>query len=480
MNSQRWCLWICGLLLLSPAALIRADVGRDLIDSLDVAKNDDQRITVVRKVGNLGRRGQEAVPVLDALLRHPNEKLANQAARSLAQIGAPAVPALAAASQDEDSAVNLRAVWALSLIGPEATEGLTDLLKLLNHPQERIRAAAVFAVGEIAPLDDDAAAMIVRTIRTPSPLVRYQAILAVRKAGPKIIPSLEALLHDDDAEARAAAGYAISLFGNKAKAAVPALEMALQDQHAQVREAAAYALGSMEKAAANTLPKLIDLIQDPEYDVQTVAFRAALAVGADDPRLMKALRDANKKGKWAVPFMLKEFAKNPQDAVDHLIKKLEGKDSGQRLSAAWALGQIGLPAKDAVPALEKALKDPQPQARVVAFMALRQINKEVFEFDHPLVKEWNDAVERKLEMLVENQRQFEQMIGGKRFQFSLQNAQVKRFYDQVVQLHVYRSLTKSKPLPKDTDRLLHFAGAEALTSLVQEVNKIAGLNVGFT
>ena len=99
-----------------------------------------------------------------------------------------------------------------------------------------------------------------------------------------------------------------------------------------------------------SFPKLIDLIQDSEYDVQTVAFRSAvLAVGVDDPRLMMHVRKANKKGKWAVPFMLKKFAKNPQEAVKHLTKKLEGKDSGQRMNAAWALGQIGLPAKDAVP-----------------------------------------------------------------------------------------------------------------------------------
>ena len=470
---------ICALMLLGQAALLQADPCLDLLQSLEKAKSTEQRVTIVQKIGNLGRHANDAIPVLENLLRSPKEDLANQAARSLAQIGAASVPALAAALQDEDPAVGWRALWALSVVGPDATEGVPEVLKLLDHPQEKVRAAAIFTLGEIGPVADDTATRIVKSIRTPSATVRYQAILAIRKAGAEIIPELQALLQDDDPDIRTAAGYAVSLFGNKAKAAIPALEAVLDDQDKNVREAAAYALGSMEQAAANSLPKLIDLIQDPEYDVQTTAFRAAIAVGTGDPRLMKALREANNKGKWAVPFMLREFAMNPQGAVDHLIKKLEGKDSGLRLSAAWALGQIGLPARDAVPALEKTLKDSQPQTRVVAFMALRQIKKEAFEQDHPLVKEWNDAVERQLEMLAENQRQFDQMFGAKRFQVSLQNAQVKRFYDQLVQLHVYRSLTKSKPVAKDVDFLLSRAGAEALTSLVQEVNKIAGLNIGF-
>src|SRR5262245_28038760 len=469
----------CALLLLAQATWLQADPCLDLLQSLDKAKTTEQRLTIVKKIGILGRHATDAVPVLENLLRDPKQDVANQAARSLAQIGGPAVPVLAAALQDADLAVSWRALWALCVIGPDAIESVPEVLKLLEHPQDKVRAAAIFTLGEIGPIADETAARIVKTIRTRSPLVRFQAVLAIRKAGNDVIPDLEALLDDDDADIRTAAGFAVSLFGSKAKAVIPTLEAALEDEDKNVREAAAYALGSMEQTAAKSLPKLIDLIQDPEYDVQAAAFRAAIAVGTGDPRLMKALREANHKGKWAVPFMLREFAKNPQAAVDHLIKKLEEKDAGQRLSAAWALGQIGLPARDAIPALEKALKDPLPQTRVLAFMALRQINKEVFEHNHPLIKEWNDAVERQLEMMVAHQRQMEQLLAGKRFQMSLQNPQIKRFYDQLAQLHVYRSLTKSKQVPKDVDFLLSRAGAESLSSLVQEVNRIAGLDIGF-
>src|SRR5439155_8038 len=44
-------------------------------------------------------------------------------------------------------------------------------------------------------------------------------------------------------------------------------------------------------------------------------------------------------------------------AVPELIEALKGKDAGQRALAAGALGRIGPGAKEAVPALEKVLDD---------------------------------------------------------------------------------------------------------------------------
>ena len=99
MNSQRtW--WSVGVLIwLSQANLLRADKCQDLLEKLDKAKPREQ-VALVHRIGNLGRNGQAAIPVLADLLHSPKNDLANQAARSLAQIGQPSVIALATAAKD--------------------------------------------------------------------------------------------------------------------------------------------------------------------------------------------------------------------------------------------------------------------------------------------------------------------------------------------------------------------------------------------
>ena len=63
-----------------------------------------------------------------------------------------------------------------------------------------------------------------------------------------------------------------------------------------------------------------------------------------------------------------------EQKVERLIKELQDEDSGVRVNAAWALGEIG--AVDAVPALIPLLQDKVAHVRVSAAMALGQIGSE--------------------------------------------------------------------------------------------------------
>ena len=60
-----------------------------------------------------------------------------------------------------------------------------------------------------------------------------------------------------------------------------------------------------------------------------------------------------------------------EQKVERLIKELQDEDSGVRVNAAWALGEIG--AVDAVPALIQALQDPDSEVRVNVVWVLGQI-----------------------------------------------------------------------------------------------------------
>ena len=62
-----------------------------------------------------------------------------------------------------------------------------------------------------------------------------------------------------------------------------------------------------------------------------------------------------------------------KDAVPALIKALKDKDFNVRRSAAAAVGKIGPAAKDAVPALIEALKDKDIYVRIGAALLLSRI-----------------------------------------------------------------------------------------------------------
>jgi HEAT repeat protein len=449
-----------------------------LLAALDEARPKEM-IALVHKIGALGRHGKEAVPALENLLHSENDDLANQAARSLAQIGAASVPALVAASRDDNQETSLRGLWALCTIGPDARHAAAELLPLLDRAQERIRAGALAALGELRPEPSLVAAAIIKSIRTPSPMIRYQAVLALAKIGTNAVPDLARLLDDDDPDIRADAARTLSLYAASGKHAIPALEAALKDREDPVRASAAYTLGAMGQAAQASLPLLIDRLTDSDYDVQVNAFQAATAIGLGDPRLMDALREANLRGKWATPFVLQQFGKNPADIVTALTKTLQAADPAHRLGAAWALGQMGLPAKDAIAPLQKALQDQNPQVRVAAWMALSQIRNDAIERTHPLLQEWRRSVDQQLEFLRKNQLTMAD-LRRLRFEQLMNNPHVQRHYDSLVQVHISQSLMRDKYMAKDLDKIFAQAGPEAIPSLVKAINLVASLNIGFT
>jgi len=136
-------------------------------------------------------------------------------------------------------------------------------------------------------------------------------------------------LADSDRQVRAAAAWALSQMGPKGAEAVAALAAALSDSSPQVRSLAAIALESMGPTAAPALSDLVRTLSDPVVYVRAAA---ADALGAMRP-----------EGRRAVHTL-----------ADRLLAKDE--DVMVLRSVAAALGNIGPDAKDALPALERSLK----------------------------------------------------------------------------------------------------------------------------
>jgi len=459
-----------------------------LLEALDSAA-PKQRLVIVHKIGKLGRNGADAVTVLENLLHDVSEDLANEAARSLAQIGAASVPALVAAAGDDRPVVQLRALWAIGVMGPDARAAIPELIKLLEHPHERIRSAAVLALGEMGPAARDFTDKLARGLRDPSFMVRYQAAFALRKVGDTLVPEIGVLLRDDDERTRAAAAAVANLFGEDARELAADLEAALADDSAAVRAEAASALGNLGPKAAPALPKLVELIADREFSVQVESFRAVLSVGANEPKkLLEVLAQADEKGNWAAPFVLGQFGPEGKDAVPHLLKAVHGKDPMLRLGAVWALGNIGGAAHEAGPPLTKLMRQERdPQIRLLAAQALHRIAKDKNQQDAQKFIEWQQAAEQPWRKSDRAIPLANMSIAEKRrlgFQIALKNPEVQRHYDELAQAHIYLSLRqfpagKAEPLKRALAEQLDKAGPEALPSLLRAFHSAIDYNLGF-
>ena len=135
--------------------------------------------------------------------------------------------------------------------------------------------------------------------------------------------------------------------------AVPALIKALQDDNGKTRLSAASVLGEIGPEA---VPALIDALQNGD---ESLRFSATLVLGdmgpaAKDavPALVEALRDRD-----FFYFAAKSLSDIGSDAVPALVDALRNDNVLLRRGAAGALLQLGVDAKDAIPALNKALQE---------------------------------------------------------------------------------------------------------------------------
>jgi hypothetical protein len=86
---------------------------------------------------------------------------------------------------------------------------------------------------------------------------------ALARIGEASIPELVRLLEHPEPRIRARAAWALGRMGAKAKPAVPALVAALEDDERLVQESAARALGQIGPEAAEAIPDLVRMMTAP-------------------------------------------------------------------------------------------------------------------------------------------------------------------------------------------------------------------------
>jgi len=310
----------CGLLLV-PA---RADPGsvEALVKQLDV---EAERVAAIKALAALKAEALPALPPLLALLHSSASKreLCQELVKALVALGPGALPGIC---QDLEKGQSV--AW-LALVceqyGKAAESALPALAKALEQATPRDRTALVRALA--APRS-----------KTALPALERALLLKVNGTGEALghlgevaLPVLQQTLKQEDAALRNQAIAGLRLLG---PAAIPALSGALSDD--KTAQAAAFALEELGMQARPAIPAL-----------EKVLAERAHSYAADALAKMEAL--------------------------DALVRVLQGPNLEARGYAAAALGAMAGKAQAAIPALEAARRKADSTLREDIDMALEII-----------------------------------------------------------------------------------------------------------
>jgi HEAT repeat protein len=262
-------------------------------------------------------------------------------------------------------------------------------------PHDRVQAG--LALAELGTAAADAGPALEKALKDKDPEVRYAAVLALGAILPEGKAAVDGLAHalaDPDWFVRLTAAQSLQKFGAKAKAAEAALVQAMDPSDA-VKDFRPIRCGAAMVALAKIDPNSKHLEAGVELVVEKL-----LNYGADDSdgaRVVGAemLGECGPLARSAVPALQKRLT-DPQDevrvataeallkidpethgkaAMAVLLGELKNRDVLLRILTAEALGRLGSRAREAEAALEAVQKDPEPEVRQAAGLALKKISQ---------------------------------------------------------------------------------------------------------
>jgi HEAT repeat protein len=187
------------------------------------------------------------------------------------------------------------------------------------------------------------------------------------------------LLDDYNPWIRNEAAQALGRIGPAAKVKTPELLRALKaDSSPAVRTHAAWALGRID-AGAPAIPGLIEALDDDNSEVRRYAANALMLHGPlAEPAVAKLIeRIQIDEFPFAYAAALGEIGPPAKAAIPHLIAAMRKETSLVRAEYAQALGKFGPEAKDAIPDLLPMRLDSDPDVRRIATAALKNIDPNI-------------------------------------------------------------------------------------------------------
>lgn len=268
--------------------------------------------------------------------------------------------------------------WLMEL-GSDANEAIPELIDIALHdPEVFTRYKAITVLGCIAQNSPKALQTLVPLLKDTNIFIQGNVIAAIGHIGPGAKPAVNSLR--DFVTASPAVPYdsldALGNIGPAAQEAVPRIVDALKTPAAKAN--ALHALGKIGSGSAAAVPPLLDILNDTNEYFQILALDVVRQIGPPAQaalpqlqilktsrvpikRILAAVAIANIEGnpELALPVLLNEFKRhsfgNWQLQVRSLTRPFEFISCALPLAdtAAWFLGEIGPPAKEALPWLKQ-------------------------------------------------------------------------------------------------------------------------------
>jgi HEAT repeat protein len=271
------------------------------------------------------------------------------AARELARIGKPAVPAVIAALKHSSGEVRMWAMVALRKMGPVDPSIMPALIEALG----RVSGAPGWSV----PFADEEG---------------YALALALYAMGPEVRPHMIAALDHEEPNARATAALTLAQF------AEPYYEV-LGEEDVERPDPI-----SLDEA---TIQKMLELADDPSGPVRYAALINLSMIGSDSPQsaailplLVKRVDDPAEMVRGAAAIAILPYGDRAAHALPVLMKWFKNHPNTYRVDQrvfGEAIGAMGAAAAPAVPMLIEASKSPKPWVREEAVYALGLIGPDV-------------------------------------------------------------------------------------------------------
>lgn len=347
-------------------------------------KNEDVsvRATAADSLGDIGPDAAAATDALVKLLSDREAVVRAAAARAIGSIGEPAkaaVPALVKALHDDEGIVTVSAAEALSSIGEPSVASIKSLLN-----DEHLNLLMLTVLAEMGPAGVGATDELVKLLDNDVIDLRIEAALALAGIGPAGLKQAEGALlkrlQDEKYEPRGAMAYALAKMG--AKSAIPVLQKTINTDDERLKLASAWALVVLdphnEKYATAAVPTLIGAL---DHEVPKIRQEAADALSLLGPAAAAAAKpllvlygtsDSDDIRATAL-YALAEVAPEHDGLLGVARQALDDPHVMTRVTAAYALGKIGKPARDTIPKLRRMLRSPADAEQTVAAWALLHI-----------------------------------------------------------------------------------------------------------
>jgi HEAT repeat protein len=251
----------------------------------------------------------------------------------------------------------------LGRLGPKAKAVVPNLVEVMRNDEiGEVRFEAAKALGQIGARE--ALPALREALKDPDYLVRVFVAEALVKIDPDqdkvaVAALVECLRYSRQEFAEVPSPFvyqALAKLGPRARPAESVVMEGLKDRDLMNRLYALVALEKMGTDDSRLLPLLVAILTDPHHDL----LAGAVARGG---------------ASFLAPLLVGRFGGNQDEFRRFLFELDEVRELGRlnRERAAVLLGKLGPKAADAVPALEAATRDADPQVCKAARAALEQV-----------------------------------------------------------------------------------------------------------